>query len=322
MKTILLHKMCAGLGEIFHSWYTLINIARVQKQRGHRIELIIDYSHQLDRYFPSGTLDLFFDLHKLQREYFDEITISETPVTIPNPTMNWGENWMLKTEDDKGLSEFYLLSAEALIREGKRTAEFPEIVTDFVKNYVDNIIKVYNLQINQAHHVRIIDGYEREHEVSKIVDLILPNLEDNDIVLSNSSIVKKAVKERSDKRLLSVDNPIEGILSNHFTKHPSGVPKDLLFTKTLYTYLDMILLTKGKHFHKYTVYDDNFWSSFLFHTALVQPNFTEHQIPKDLIKGNWNNGHLADNQFLGGLDRELRGRFSLSTKSPRANLLI
>ena len=320
MKTVLLHKMCAGLGEVFHSWYTLINIARVQKQKGHHIELIIDYSHQLDRYFPPGTLDLFFDLDKLQREYFDEIIISETPVELDNPTMNWGNNWMLKTEDETGLSEFYLLSAEALVREGRRTAVFPEITTEFARNYVDNIIKVHNLEINQAHHIRLIDGYEREQEVSKIVDLVLPNLEDNDIVLSNSSIVKKAVKERSDKKLLSIHNPVEGILSNHFTILPREVPKDLQFVKTLYTYLDMIVLTKGKHFHKYTIYDDNFWSSFLFYTALKQPNYTEHQISKDLIQGTWINSHLADSSYLGALEKELQGRFSLSRRSRHARI--
>jgi hypothetical protein len=216
----------------------------------------------------------------------------------------------INSEDLTLLDNYYLLTSEQIIRKDKRDAIFPNIVTNFVNSYVENFIKANRLLYNNTHHIRIIDGYEREEEALKIANLVLPNLQDSDLVLSNSTTIKKVINENSKKKLVQFIGPTEDLLSNHYMYVPHNVPKDIRFSKTVSAYLEMILLSRGNHFHKYTIYDNNHWSAFLIHTAINQPNYTEYQIPRDLIEGIWNNGHLEDEQWLLDKNKEIERRFN------------
>ncbi len=280
--TVLVHKMTAGLGEIFASWYSLINIAKVQRKKGHRVELIIDCTNALLRYFPEESIKLFFDLHKLQKLYFDDITIAPGEVNV-GAFKQIGNMYAIKSDDLSGLDNYYELTPDFFLRHGRYDAIFPNVVTEFVSSYVENYIKANNLIYNNAHHIRVIDGHENETEALEIAKIVTPNLLDGDLVLSNSSTIKRVIKENTNKTLVEYNNPVEKLISNHYLILPDNVPKDLIFHKTILTYMEMILLTKCKHFHKYTIYNHEHWSAFLIHNAISTTDYTTYQIPSKTI---------------------------------------
>jgi hypothetical protein len=288
--------MTAGLGEIFASWYSLINIAKVQRKKGHRVELIIDCTNALLRYYPEESIRLFFDLHKLQKLYFDEITVSTGEVNV-GAFKQIGDMYAIKSNDLSDLEKYYWLTPHDSLKNGLYDAIFPNVVTEFVSSYVENYIKANNLIYNNAHHIRVIDGHENEAEALEIAKIVTPNLQDGDLVLSNSSTIKRVIKENTNKTLVEYNNPSEKLLSNHYLFLPSNVPKDLIFHKTILTYMEMILLTKCKHFHRYTIYTDAHWSAFLIHNAINGTNCTSYQIPSKTIAAYGDKGLDTDDDW-------------------------
>lgn len=297
MKTVLIHKMRAGLGEIFSSWYSLINIALVQKSKGHKVQLVVDCSDCQDRYLNSETVKLFFDLYTFRKLYFDDIIIPDTSydnvidIGWPNTTEY---RFGIQSNDLQGLEHLYELTADRIYSLHDNSIIYPNLVTSFVKEYYTNFIKANNIEVNNAHHIRVIDGYERTDEALPIVELVLPNLNDGDLVVSNSSEIKRIVKENTDKKVIEYDNPIEEILTNHFNRYPiDRFPNDLLLIKTLMAYTEMKLLGTAKHFYRYSIYP-NYNSGFLVFPAINKVEITYKLIPREYIPGPWIGDALRD----------------------------
>lgn len=317
METVLVHKMDAGLGEIFASWLSLINIAIKQKQKGHKVLLIIDCSKSKKRYLNARTIQLFFDFDKLNN-YFDVITVTddETVHDFTNVFPNFeNPQFGVITDDSSDIEYYFELNANRIVNTNTDGIIYPNLVTMLVSTYYDNFVKSNNINVNNVHHIRVIDGYERIDEAKPIADLVIPNLKDGDLVLSSSNAIKKVIKDNSDKQTIEYENPIEDTLSNHFTFHGEYLPDDLMFMKTLMAYIEMRLIGESKHFYRYSVYRD-YWSAFLLFGAINKVESTYTLIPREYIDGPWIKDYCSDVDWLRALEERNRGRFF---DSPRAN---
>ena len=294
MHTTLVHGMTAGLGEIYASWISILSIAKIQREKGHRVTLIIDCSKS--SYLKADAIPVFYDMHLLRSKYFHDIVLTDSKVNMRFNYVHNNGRWSMVTTDMEGLEPYFWLDAHGLSQNPRPDhLEYPAVTSTLVNKYIE----LSSFEFNNVHHIRLLDGWEREESTEKVAEFILPQIQDNDLILSNSKLVKDFIKQKTDKKVLFNNNPIEDTITNHFaggTDNPT--PVDLLFLKKLYAYMEMLQAAKGKHLYKYSVYR-NQWSAFLFFAQLENTPHTVVDIPEEFFDEEWRNpAYKNDSKWL------------------------
>lgn len=270
--------MKAGLGEIISSWLSLVNIAAVQKRKGHKVELIVQCTQV--SYFDYNSVKLFFNLHTLKK-YFDEIKFTDKVYEGKLTYIN-GDKYEIFTTDSTGIEHLYDLSANKLWH----TVDLKLIIPDLPSAIIKDLIRIYDTEINNLHHVRVLDGFERSKDIDNVVQLVSPKLEDGDLILTNSSLLKSRLFESTPKTVKILSHPIEKQISNHYLSNTSVIPVDLLFLKGAFAFVEMVIGSKAKHLHRWTIYENQV-SAFLIFNILEKTPHTEHIIPKETFTEDW-----------------------------------
>jgi len=276
MEVYFIHHMKTGLGEIFSSWLSIININNLLRKEGYKTHLLIE-CNKLCGYFSVETIFTFFNKAYLS-DIFSSIEINnkvnknklylykktpqlEDPMYSIYSTQDFLPNKIEKYLNLKA-NEVYkkkmLLTLGPLVRSNVIPLELP--------NHPFSV-----------HHVRAVDQMESLSIAKLLFNKIKPFLKDGDYILSNSRTIKDYISDNTDLEL-------NFLSSSKVSNHPyTNMPEISIDTKTdslLQAYKEMVIASNAKKLYLYSAWDTV--SSFLILSSIKQIPFSHKHIKEML----------------------------------------